>query len=103
MTATRDDWNQRTEGVDGDDCDYAPTPSFRSTADLGRMDAIFDKAAEAGAIYHEKYGNPWGRMNRGQQADMDSEIQDAKAKSRTLKPLFGTINQCGERPTESAE
>lgn len=66
------------------------TTQFRSTADSPRLQAIFDKAAKAGEIYHRKYGNPW-KLSRGQLADMNGMIANAKAESRTLNPLFKQI------------
>lgn len=97
-----DDWNQRTDGTDGDDCDYRRPPSFRSTADPDRLQEIFDKAAKDGEVSRLKYGGFGGKLSRGRLNDMDKKIADAKAKSRTLKPLFGTINQIGAKP-EAAE
>ncbi len=39
-----DDWNERIEGEDGDDCDYRRTPSFsprRTRADDEYMEALY--------------------------------------------------------------
>lgn len=83
-----DDWNDRVEGVDGDDCDYRCAPSFKSTANPDHLQAIFDKAAKDGAAYRARYGNPWDRLNRGQLADMDKKIADANAESRTMNGFF---------------
>lgn len=80
MTMRYDDWNQRTEGEDGDDCDYRRTPSFVSKADPERLEKMFAKAFDA------------GRLSRWRIACMEKRIADAQAEARTCNPLFKTIN-----------
>ena len=83
-----DDWNERIEGEDGDDCDYRRTPSFCSTADPDRLQKIFDRATLDGWAYRMKHG----KLAKGDLDDMLKTIQDAKAVARTCNPLFKTIN-----------
>ena len=73
---------------------YPADPCWRSTADPDRLEKIFAKARADGKTSRAKYGNPW-KLNRGQLADMDKTIQNAKAESRTCNPLFKDFNRMG--------
>lgn len=83
MTTRPDDWNNRVDGIDGDDCDYARPPSFVSTADPKRLEAIFEKARQDAENYRFNHRNPW-KLTRGEFVDMENAIRDAKAESRVL-------------------
>ncbi len=68
--AMSDDWNQRVEGIDGDDCDYRRTPSFVSRADPNRLEKIFAKSRDT------------GRFSRWRILKMEKRIAEAKLQER---------------------